>query len=408
VQQLELPPPKVLHATLRKITETLAGELAHPTTTAPTWSEVEWLLARGVAAMHGVSPLLASGLKWDGAPGWKPFLDTQRAHVAARHRRIEELLNQLDVRSRDAAIAIVGLKGAALHAMGLYHCGERPMADVDLLVHPRDAQRAGQVLESLGFSELFANWKHRVFVPTAREVHAEMGEHAQNYLKIELHERVAEILPLRITDVTDSVLPSRPHPGLNAYPSNAALIIHLLIHAASAMAYRSLRLLHLHDIGLVASRMSDSDWDELLAHGRNAGGPWWAMPPLQLTARYYDTTVPKDVLTALADRCQWTLRRAAHRQLVSDVSLSDTWIEAFPGIGWCRSVGEMLEYVASRIRPDAEVQRIRKVMVQTQVAISRSQWGRLSYGRQILRHVMSRQTRPDTLHAVRTAVAQSR
>jgi hypothetical protein len=395
----------VLQATLRKITERLATELARPTETAPDWSDSEWLLARGVAAMHGVSPLLASRLKWDGAPGWKQFLEAQRAHVAIRHRRIEDSLSQLDARSRAEALALVGLKGAALHALGLYQGGERPMADIDLLVHPRDAQLAGQVLESLGFSELFANWKHRVFVPTVREVHAGLGEHAQNYLKIELHHRIADILPLRITDVSASILPSQPHPGLNAYPSTAALLIHLLIHASSAMAYRSLRLLHLHDIALVASRMSALDWDELLAHGGKAG-PWWALPPLQLTSRYYDAVVPKDVLASLAAHCQRPLRRIARHQSLSDVSLSNPWIEAFPGIAWCRSVTEMLECIAHRIHPDAEMLRLRRIMVETQVATAQTEWGRLSQRQRMLRWLVSRPTRADTLYAVRSALAQ--
>src|SRR6185437_15912947 len=155
-----------------------------------------------------------------------------------------------------------------------------PMADVDLLVRPADAQRARQTLESLGFSQSFANWKHGVFVPEVRAVHASIGEHEQNYLKIELHTRIAEILPLRITDVTDSVYPRTPHAGLNVYPSTAALMTHLLIHAAGAMAYRALRLLHLHDIALVAARMTGSDWDELAKRDGTAHKPWWALPPL--------------------------------------------------------------------------------------------------------------------------------
>src|SRR6185437_1342641 len=141
-----------------------------------------------------------------------------------------------------------------------------PMADVDLLVRPADAQRARQTLESLGFSQSFANWRHGVFVPEAHAVHASIGEHAQNYLKIELHTRIAEKLPLRITDVTDEIYPRTPHPGLNAYPSTAALMTHLLIHAAGAMAYRVLRLLHLHDIALVSAQMTGSDWDGLAHH----------------------------------------------------------------------------------------------------------------------------------------------
>src|SRR5882724_2742888 len=115
-----LPPPKVLQRTLRKITERLATELASPTDVTPDWSVLEWQLAKAVAALHGVSPLLSIRLKWDAPQGWLSFLQRQRAHVAIRHRRIEELLTQIDVRSRQEGIAIVGLKGAALHAMGLY------------------------------------------------------------------------------------------------------------------------------------------------------------------------------------------------------------------------------------------------------------------------------------------------
>jgi AcrR family transcriptional regulator len=314
-------------------------------------------------------------------------------------------LSRLDARSREEDITLVGLKGAALHGLGLYRAGERPMADIDLLVHPKQAQGAREVLESLGFSEAFANWKHKVFMPEVRDTHATIGEHAQNYLKIELHERIAEILPLRARDVTESVYPRSPHPGLNAYPSKAALLIHLLIHAASAMAYRALRLLHLHDIALVSARMSNADWDELLALGRNTDGPWWALPPLQLTARYYDAAVPTPVLDALAEHCQWHLRRLARHQSLSDASLSYLWIEAFPGIGWSRSLSEVMEYVASRLRPAKETLRLRKVFTQTEVALSHSEWSHLSQGQRMLRWMMSRQARADTMHAVRMALA---
>ena len=402
----DLPAPRVLHGILRRITETLARELAWPTEVTPEWSEFEWRLARAVAAMQGVSALLALRLKWQGPPGWRAFLETQRAHVAERHARIESLLQQLDARSREAGIPVVGLKGVALHAIGLYRAGERPMADIDLLVQPADATRACQVLRSLGFGESFANWKHKVFIPEARDTPAAIGEHAHNYLKVELHERIAEILPLRATEVTEAVVPRQAHPGLNAYPSKAALMIHLLIHAASAMAYRALRLLNLHDIALLCSRMSGPDWDDLLQHGRSSGGPWWALPPLQLTARYYDAAVPQRVLAALSGDCHWVLRRFARHQSLCDVSFSYLWIEAFPGILWSRSFAEMLEHVASRIRPGKDMLQLRKVMVETQVAVSQSAWGRMSQGQRMLRWMIARQTRADTLHAVRTALAQ--
>ena len=64
-----VPRPAVLQAALRKTTETLACELAHPSTAAPDWSEFEWRVAKAVAAMHGVSPLLSTSAPLAG-PLW--------------------------------------------------------------------------------------------------------------------------------------------------------------------------------------------------------------------------------------------------------------------------------------------------------------------------------------------------
>ena len=389
-----------LRGTLRKITERLAGELARPTLVAPDWSPIEWRVARAVAVIHCVSPLLSGVLRWVGPAHWRDFLAGQKAHVVARQRRIQELLDRIDTRCREERIAIVGLKGAALHSMGLYRAGERPMADIDLLVQPGDTTRTGQVLQALGFSESYATWKHGVFVPAECNLHQGLGEHADNYLKVELHARIAEKLPMRIADVTDSIYPRTPHPGLNAYPSNAALMTHLLLHAAGSMAFRSLRLLQLHDIALVCSRMADADWEEV-------NGRWWALPPLQLTARYYPDAVPADVLAALSKGCPRTLRHIARYRRLSDVSLSYPWIEAFPGIAWSRSCAEIVEYIGGRVWPDKELRRLRAKQVETEVASSATQWGRLSQTQRALRWLTSRPLRVETLHAVRMALAQA-
>jgi hypothetical protein len=396
-----------LRCTLRRITERLAAELAQPTLVAPDWSPVEWRLARAVAVIHCVSPLLSGTLRWAGPAPWRDFLAGQKAHVVARQRRLQELLDQIDARCREEGIAIVALKGAALHSMGFYCAGERPMADIDLLVKPGDTTRTGQVLQSLGFSESYATWKHGVFVPKVCNLHRGLGEHTDNYLKVELYSRIAEKLPLRITDVTDSVYPRTPHPGLNAYPSKAALMTHLLIHAAGSMAFRSSRLLHLQDIALVASRMAGSDWDELMQEGRNMHRRWWALPPLQLTARYYPDAVPADALAALSKHCSWPLRHISRHCRISDVSLSYPRIEAFPGIAWARSCAEMVEYIGGRVWPDKELRRLRAKLVTTELAASESQWSRSSQRQRALRWLTSKPLRVETLHAVRMALAQA-
>src|SRR6202795_2169810 len=200
VRNREIPQPLALDGMLRKITERLAQELACPTQAAPDWSEFEWIIARAVAAMHGVSPLLSRVLRWQGPAGWAGFLEEQRAHTAKRHVRIDDLLLRLDQRAREAGVAAVALKGVALHALGVYQIGDRPMADVDLLVRPGDAPRTARLLESLGYTECFQTWKECVFARVDEQEPASLGEHSNNGIKIELHERICEKLPLRITD----------------------------------------------------------------------------------------------------------------------------------------------------------------------------------------------------------------
>jgi hypothetical protein len=397
-------PTTTLPGTLRKITETLAAELATPTQRAPDWSDFEWKIARAVAAMHGVSPLLSKTLLWQGPAGWMIFLEEQRIHTATRHRRLAELLQHIDERGRAAGIAAVALKGAALHAIGLYAVGERPMADIDLLVKPADAGRMALLLESLGFYEACASWRERVFTPIVERAVGALGENSNNSIKIELHEKICERLPWRITDVTDCVFPTQAHPGVNAYPSPASLMIHLLLHAAGAMAFQALRLLHLHDLAQLSSRMTEADWDQVLAQRRRSGRLWWAYPPLHLASRYFSSHIPSRVLAALADDCPFVLDRVSRRRTLYEVSYSYPCVDAFPGVEWAQSIREALEYAVSRVRPSAEHVALREHSAKSDAWASQSQWVHLSQGRRIVRWVTSRPPRAVTMHAVSAAL----
>ncbi|MDP9012467.1 MAG: nucleotidyltransferase family protein [Pseudomonadota bacterium] len=397
-------PPTAFRGTLREITETLAGELACSSQHAPDWSDFEWMIAKAVAAMHGVSPLLLKTVRWHGPAGWTAFLEEQRTHTTTRHIRIAECLQRIDERGRTAGIPAVALKGAALHAIGLYAIGERPMADLDLLVRPADAERMARLLESLGFHETGASWKERVFTPTVEHAADDLGEHKDNDVKIELHERICEKLPWRITDVTDCVFPAEARPGVNAYPSMASLMIHLLLHAAGAMAFRELRLLHLHDLAQLSSRMTEADWDEVLAQRNHGAGLWWAFPPLNLASRYFPSKIPGRVLAALAGECPFVLRAVSARKTLYEVSFSYPCVDAFPGIEWAQSICELLEYTVSRVRPSAAHVAHRVYTAKSQVWASQSQWAHLSQGRRIVRWVTSRPPRAVTTHAVSAAL----
>jgi hypothetical protein len=389
------------------VTERLARELANPTHNAPDWSEFEWTMARAVAAMHGVSPLLSRSLRWQGPVGWTRFLDQQRTHTAARHTRVQEVLNSIGQKAGEAGVTVTPLKGAALHELGLYAPGDRPMADIDLLVQPADVQRMSALLASSGFRQSGETWKERIFTAIDERAPAEFGEHSNNSVKIELHERICEKLPLRMTDASEFIFPRQPHPGLNAYPSNGSLMRHLLLHAAGSMAFQGLRILQLHDIALLSARMSEPDWNEVAASGSRGARVWWAFPPLELMSRYYPSRVPARVLSALHDDCSHFLRALATRKSMVDVSYSYLWVKAFPGIEWSQTIGELLAYAASRVRPNARHMAQRQHVATTQTWAAQGEWSRMSQGRRILRWLTSRQTRPVTMHAISAAFAQA-
>jgi hypothetical protein len=401
-----IPRPDTVQAALRKTTEALACELSRPTGVTPDWTEFEWRAARAAAAIHGVAPLLAGALRWEGPPGWMTFLAAQRAHTVSRHRRIENLTKRIDDGARAAGLPMVALKGAALHANGLYAAGERPMADLDLLVREADLTPAARLLEALEFRETVNYWKNRVFVPNDARESGGLGEQPGNSIKIELHWRIREKLPSVLTDISDLVFGLRPHGGLNAYPSKAALMMHLVLHAAGSMVSRTLRLLQLHDLALLAARMSGEDWSELLREGPVDCGLWWALPPLRLTARYYPSAIPAKVLTALTHACPWRLNRMTASQHLTDVSLSNIWVQAFPGIEWSQSVAEMLKYAVRRVRPGHEALMLRKESVGTEAWATQNHWDQLSQRSRVLRWVTSRPTRTGSMYVVRESLQQ--
>ncbi|HEY8587628.1 MAG TPA: nucleotidyltransferase family protein [Rhodanobacter sp.] len=399
-----LPPLKTIRAGLRRTTEALAIELAQPQPQArtPQWNDLEWRLATAAAAAHGVSALLSTSCSWQN-PGWRRFLASQHEHVQQRHRRIAALLELIDAGARAEGLAIVPLKGSALHAIGLYAAGERPMADIDLLVREKDAEQTSKLLLALGYVESFVVWKHRVFKPTSGQPFAGLGEHRDTPVTIELHTRIQERLPVSAVDITARIYPLQPRPGMHPYPSRGALMSHLLLHAAGNICNRSLRLLHLSDIARLSARMSTSDWN-VLWDGPGPEPPWWALPPLRLVARYYRNAIPDSLFARLERDCPAVLRMISRHQTLTRVSCSELWLHGLNGIEWSRSLGELGRYVRNRVRPPGEAVRERADMARTQLWLQGQSWVTSSHGRRILTMLTRSVPRLDTLYVVRAAL----
>jgi hypothetical protein len=181
---------------------------------------------------------------------------------------------------------------------------------------------------------------------------------------------------------------------------------HLLLHAAGNICNRGLRLLHLHDIAILAARMSPSDWDACLDE-RRIGSPWWTVPPLLLVARYYKGAIPADVLARIAPACPIHLRTISRHQTLTQVSCSEFLLHAFPGIEWSRSAPEASHYVRNRLKPSQELVQQRKDMARTQLWLQGEHWATSPQRRRMLTWLIHPVPRLDALFAVRAALEQS-
>ena len=401
-----LPPMRTLQTALHHVTESLARSLAQQRPEPPGWNELEWRLAPAVAVMHGVSPLLAGTLDWDGPPDWRPFLAEQRRHTLLRQQRIESLLAQIDERARSAGIVMVAMKGAALHAAGIYDAGERPMADLDLLIHPADAGSAMAVLLALSYRDAGTTWKHQGFEPPAADRRG-FGEHTDNPIKIDLHHRIAERLPLPVTELTDVVYPRHGRPGINPYPSPAALMTHVLAHTAGSMVHRGLRMIQLCDIARIAARMAEKDWEALTDLDGRERRLWWAAPPLMLTDRYFPDSVPREALASLRRGCPRLLRGVAARRTLAAFSYSHIYIDPIPGLIWARSASQAIRYLLHRIFPGEEQLAQMEVIARSGPWAAEPRWYRQSQARRILQWLSSRPTRIETLQPIRAALGRA-
>jgi hypothetical protein len=126
-----------------------------------------------------------------------------------------------------------------------------------------------------------------------------------------------------------------------------------------------------------------------------------------MVARYYRNAIPAAVLARLESVCPPVLRTISRRQTLTDVSCSELWLQAAPGIEWSRSVSEVGRYMRNRVRPTKEAIQERADMVRTQLYLRGQNWVTQSHRRRLLTGLLRPIPRMDVLYAVRAALEAS-
>jgi hypothetical protein len=257
-----------------------------------------------------------------------------------------------------AGIEAIPLKGSHLATSYYREPGLRPMNDLDVLVRPADEPRALEALARLGYQPIARSWKHFLLArPEARgPIVADDGEHPDNPRSLDLHTRLEEqFWGIRYDLTADAWAKSEPGRLLGATARllrPPMLLHHLAVHATSDTIARRVRLLHLHDIALVAAEVDQAGWRWIVDGARARREERFVYPSLLLTSRYYPV-VPDDVLAALRPGLPPALLRYLDASAIDRLSFCNSAPSTFAEkLCWYRPGRERLAAVRHMALPD--------------------------------------------------------
>jgi hypothetical protein len=266
------PARAIANALTRELATWLEGP--DPSRAGPVgrWSASTWTAFRPVVTMHGLAPHLARRLPGSpvGAevpPATLDWLAAQAALNGDRIRRMHLQLEAILAAATAAGIEVMPLKGAILTTLPGADPLGRPMADLDLLVHPADAARLGAVLTGLGYRHQPDGHRrptHDVFVdPGGGRVVDPDGEHPDNPRRVEVHVEVKRHLwGWADDDDLTAALWRGARPGFvlgqpATLPDARSLFAHLAIHATSDLLVGRGRLVQWLDLATLAPVVPD-------------------------------------------------------------------------------------------------------------------------------------------------------
>ena len=295
------PPRRLVDAQVRELATWLESPDRGDRSVVASWTPDDWATFRRVVTMHGLAPHLARSLPSSALAGIVPdaefaWLTEQEGRNRRRLERMHGELATILAGAATAGIEVMPLKGALLTTTTGAQAATRPMADLDLLVHPADRPGLGTVLAGLGYGdvpEASPRPTHDVFVdPGGGRVVSWEGEHPDNPRRVEVHVEVKRHLWGWVDDddLTASLWAGARSGEILGQPAviprTEALFAHLAIHASSDLLSGRGRLVQWLDLASIATLAGDL---QTMPH------PRLAYPALRLAARALpDAMTPLD------------------------------------------------------------------------------------------------------------------
>lgn len=271
------------------------------------------LTAESACASSPTPPLQSKKRAWREANdrATEPLVNAKLHAVGIRNLHMMRVLERIAAAFNNADIPLLVMKGAALNLELYSQLNDRPMEDLDLLVHSEDLDKASKLLTTLGAARGEPLVRDGFCPRFHYEVEFSIG--AIYPVKIDLH--VRPFRPLRYSRLVPPdalwIRAQCVHVGRATIlvPSVENMLIHLTAHAA---IHGCSQRKWLRDIKLwIAARQNDIDWNRLLATVED----WRLALPVReglgCAAREIGVVCPEDVISQLSNlRVTWRDRLA--------------------------------------------------------------------------------------------------
>lgn len=264
--------------------------------------QAAWGRLLNLACQHNVMPLLHRSLAAAGvlpSGGMRRQIEKVVLYNAARGRRLAHELAALAVAFDQAGIRSLPFKGAVLAASAYGGVGLRPFNDLDVIVHPDDADRAARLLAARGF----ADWG---IAPAQLPHHLRCEcEHCfvrADGVAVDLHWRLSRRhfpFPLDFDSMWRRAVPSVLWPGGPAVPNlGVADTLQVLCMHGTKHAWE--RLSWVCDIAELLAANPAMPWEFALAQSDSLGATRMTLLGLALAAGLLDAPLPNEARKPIA------------------------------------------------------------------------------------------------------------
>ncbi|WP_420642953.1 nucleotidyltransferase family protein [Candidatus Leptofilum sp.] len=292
---------RVTNALARWLPDGLEAEVAN-------WSQAEWEAALWVAYWQNGLPWLADQVQETGIQlpeGVNGRLQTINTASRERTQAMLDACTEILATFKQAGIEVMLLKGAVLAPLYYPDPLLRPLADLDLLIRPKDVAASREMmLNQLGFRYYSRSAEDEVYLRGERKSNIWAPD---NVHPVEIHFTLREEyagIGYELAEIMWRESEERPYwqntPA--CIPNPAALLLHVCAHTSSDWLIQRGRLMHIDDIRKLCATMQPTDW-QTFARLVQPSTARFIYPALAFVGKYTRLAIPADTLNWLRENC---------------------------------------------------------------------------------------------------------